>query len=72
MVSFLLHFGQVIERSWMVTPESAITFPSPSKGFFGFLIIEGVVHNASFQAELLSTKEFVSGSYTTDYLEAYV
>jgi acetyl-CoA carboxylase biotin carboxylase subunit len=36
------------------------------------LIIEGVVHNASFQAELLSAKEFVDATYTTDYLGAYL
>jgi len=36
------------------------------------LIIEGVVHTASFQAELLSTEEFVNSTYTTDYLGAYV
>jgi len=35
------------------------------------LTIEGVVHNASFQAEILSTDEFVNGTYTTDYLESY-
>jgi acetyl-CoA carboxylase biotin carboxylase subunit len=32
------------------------------------LIIEGVVHNASYQAELLSTDKFVESTYTTDYL----
>ncbi|MCL2820329.1 MAG: acetyl-CoA carboxylase biotin carboxylase subunit [Oscillospiraceae bacterium] len=36
------------------------------------LIIEGVVHTASFQAELLSTEEFVNSSYTTDYLGKYI
>jgi len=36
------------------------------------LIIEGVVHTASFQAELLSTDEFVDSTYTTDYLTAYL
>jgi len=36
------------------------------------LIIEGVVHTASFQAELLSTEEFVDSTYTTDYLGAYL
>ena len=36
------------------------------------LIIEGVVHTASFQAELLSTDEFVDSTYTTDYLGAYI
>jgi len=36
------------------------------------LIIEGVVHNTSFQADILSTEEFVNSTYTTDYLEAYV
>ncbi|MCL2807831.1 MAG: acetyl-CoA carboxylase biotin carboxylase subunit [Coriobacteriia bacterium] len=36
------------------------------------LIIEGVVHTASFQAEILSMQEFVDGTYTTDYLEAYL
>ena len=36
------------------------------------LIIEGVVHTGSFQAELLSTEEFVNSTYTTDYLAAYI
>ena len=36
------------------------------------LVIEGVIHNASFQAEILSTKEFENSSYTTDYLGAYL
>ena len=36
------------------------------------LIIEGVVHTASFQAELLSTEEFVDGTYTTDFIGAYL
>jgi len=36
------------------------------------LIIEGVVHTASFQAELLSTEEFVDSTYTTDYLLKYI
>jgi len=36
------------------------------------LIIEGVVHTASFQAELLSTDEFVNSTYTTDYMGAYL
>jgi len=36
------------------------------------LIIEGVTHTAAFQAELLSTGEFIDGSYTTDYLGAYL
>jgi len=36
------------------------------------LIIEGVVHNASFQAEILSAEEFVNSTYTTDYLGAYL
>ena len=36
------------------------------------LIIEGVVHTASFQAELLSTEEFVDSTYTTDYLTKYI
>jgi len=36
------------------------------------LIIEGVVHTASFQAELLSTDEFVDSTYTTDYLTRYM
>jgi len=36
------------------------------------LIREGVVHTASFQAELLSTDEFVDSTYTTDYLGAYL
>ena len=36
------------------------------------LIIEGVVHTASFQAELLSTDEFVDSTYTTDYLTKYL
>lgn len=34
------------------------------------LIIEGVVHNASFLAELLSSEAFVHSTYMTDYLEA--
>ena len=33
------------------------------------LIIEGVIHTTSFQSEILSSDEFVSGDYTTDYLE---
>ncbi|MDR0490719.1 MAG: acetyl-CoA carboxylase biotin carboxylase subunit [Oscillospiraceae bacterium] len=33
------------------------------------LIIEGVVHNAPFQADVLSAEEFVNSSYTTDFLE---
>ncbi|MCL1851708.1 MAG: acetyl-CoA carboxylase biotin carboxylase subunit [Peptococcaceae bacterium] len=36
------------------------------------LIIEGVMHNASFQADILSAEEFVNSTYTTDYLEAYL
>jgi len=36
------------------------------------LIIEGVVHTASFQAELLSTEEFVDSTYTTDYMTKYI
>ena len=36
------------------------------------LIIEGVVHNASFQADILSDEEFVNSTYTTDYLGAYI
>jgi acetyl-CoA carboxylase biotin carboxylase subunit len=36
------------------------------------LIIEGVIHNASFQAELLSAEEFVNSTYTTNYLEKYI
>ena len=36
------------------------------------LIIEGVVHTASFQAELLSTEEFVDSTYTTDYLTKHI
>ena len=36
------------------------------------LIIEGVVHNASFLADILSTAEFTGATYTTDYLEAYI
>jgi len=36
------------------------------------LIIEGVVHTASFQAELLSSEEFVDSTYTTDYLLKYL
>ena len=33
------------------------------------LIIEGVAHNAAFQAEILSTDEFSNSTYTTDCLE---
>jgi acetyl-CoA carboxylase biotin carboxylase subunit len=36
------------------------------------LIIEGVVHTAAFQAELLSSEEFVNSTYTTDYLLKYI
>jgi len=36
------------------------------------LIIEGIIHNASFQADILSAKEFVDSTYTTDYLGAYL
>jgi acetyl-CoA carboxylase biotin carboxylase subunit len=36
------------------------------------LIIEGVVHNGSFQAETLDTEEFVDSTYTTDYLVKYL
>jgi acetyl-CoA carboxylase biotin carboxylase subunit len=36
------------------------------------LTIEGVTHNASFQAEILSAEEFVNSTYTTDYLGAYL
>ena len=36
------------------------------------LIIEGVTHTASFQAELLSTEEFVNSTYTTDYLGKHI
>jgi len=36
------------------------------------LIIEGVVHTASFQAELLSTEEYVDSTYTTDYVTKYL
>ena len=36
------------------------------------LIIEGVVNTASFQTELLSTKEFVDSTYTTDFLTAHI
>ena len=36
------------------------------------LIIEGVVHTASFQTELLSTEEFIDSTYTTDYLTKYI
>jgi acetyl-CoA carboxylase biotin carboxylase subunit len=32
------------------------------------LIIEGVAHNASYQAEILATDEFANSTYTTDYL----
>jgi len=34
------------------------------------LIIEGIVHNASYQADILSADEFVNSTYTTDYLES--
>ncbi len=33
-------------------------------------ILEGVEHNAEFQTEILSSEEFASGAYTTDYLSA--
>ena len=33
------------------------------------LIIEGVQHNSEFQMELLAEKEFMDGSYCTDFLE---
>jgi len=36
------------------------------------LIIEGVVHTALFQTELLSTEEFVDSTYTTDYLDKHI
>ena len=36
------------------------------------LIIEGVVHNGGFQAEILSASEFVDSTYTTDYLTKYL
>ena len=36
------------------------------------LIIDGVVHTASFQADLLSTEEFVDSTYTTDYVTRYL
>ncbi|MCL1789074.1 MAG: acetyl-CoA carboxylase biotin carboxylase subunit [Oscillospiraceae bacterium] len=36
------------------------------------LIIEGVVHNAPFQSEILSAEEFVDSTYTTDYLAKYL
>jgi len=36
------------------------------------LIIEGVVHTASFQTDLLSTEEFVDSTYTTDYVTRYL
>ncbi|MGE4484550.1 MAG: acetyl-CoA carboxylase biotin carboxylase subunit [Oscillospiraceae bacterium] len=32
------------------------------------LIIEGIEHNADFQAEILSSDEFVGSAYTTDFL----
>ena len=32
------------------------------------LIIEGVEDNAEFQMELLAAKEFLDGSYRTDFL----
>ena len=32
------------------------------------LIIEGVIHTASFQEEILSSEEFINSTYTTDYL----
>jgi len=35
------------------------------------LVIEGVMHNASFQADILSTDEFINSTYTTDFLGAY-
>jgi len=32
------------------------------------LIIEGIVHNASFQTDILSSKEFIDSTYTTENL----
>jgi len=36
------------------------------------LIIDGVTHTASFQAELLGAEEFVDSTYTTDYVTRYI
>lgn len=36
------------------------------------LIIEGVVHTGVFQTEILSYKEFVDSTYTTDYLTKHL
>jgi len=36
------------------------------------LIIEGPVHNANFQHDILSTEAFIDSTYTTDFLEAYL
>ena len=36
------------------------------------LIVEGIENNAEFQCELLSHPDFVSGEYTTDYINAYL
>jgi len=35
------------------------------------LIIDGIVHNATFEADILSLGEFENSSYTTDYLERW-
>ncbi len=36
------------------------------------LIIEGIEHNADFQLEILSSEEFESAVYTTDFLEGWL
>ena len=36
------------------------------------LIIEGIVHNASFQEGILSSEKFANSTYTTDFLEVGV
>jgi acetyl-CoA carboxylase biotin carboxylase subunit len=36
------------------------------------LIIEGIVHNAEFQYDLMDTTEFDSANYTTNFMDKYL
>ena len=35
------------------------------------LSISGIDHNRNLQIEILSAKEFIDGSYTTDFIEEF-
>jgi acetyl-CoA carboxylase biotin carboxylase subunit len=36
------------------------------------LIIEGIEHNADFEAEILSAEEFENSTYTTDFVAGFL